>query len=711
MDESWLEELNEAQRRAARHAGGPLLIIAGAGSGKTKTLACRVAWLIAQGVSPDRILLLTFTRRAAAEMIERARRLTGAAHAGQVWGGTFHAVANRLLRQYGRALGLSPEFTVTDQADAADLLNLVRGELGYSQVKRRFPQKNTLAALYSRTVNSRTPLSEVTRRHYPWCEESLEGIREIFEAFTRRKREQNVLDYDDLLLYWNALCAVPGLGEVVADRFDQILVDEYQDTNTIQAEILLGMRRSRKDITVVGDDAQSIYSFRSATVRNILDFPRQFPDTTVITLEQNYRSVQPILDASNAVMAPAKERYTKELFTRRGGGGRPLLVTCQDEPEQCREVCERVLARREEGTDLRKQAVLFRAGHNSDQLEVELTRRNIPFVKYGGLKFVEAAHIKDLIAILRILDNPGDEVSWYRVLQLLEGTGPAAARRIMEGLGVRGGGPAPEECAAGAAAGPLHRLLFHPPSVPPAAREAFRELRLAAADCLGIRAPADPRGPCPEDGGARREELPVASQLERLRKFYEPLFHRAYDNAAVRLRDIEQLQQIAGRYPSRTALITDLTLDPPASTQDLAGPPLLDEEYLILSTIHSAKGCEWDAVHLIHASDGVIPSDMATGSDEEIEEERRLLYVAMTRARDALTLYFPLRYYHAGRGRSDRHSYAQLTRFIPKSSYPLFERCGVEVASRREEHEEQEAPIPPAAAASVDALLNSLWRG
>ncbi|HEU4754761.1 MAG TPA: ATP-dependent helicase, partial [Armatimonadota bacterium] len=290
---AWLDELNPEQRRAVMHPAGPLLIIAGAGSGKTKTLACRVAWLIQQGVSPDRILLLTFTRRAAQEMVQRARQLTGQAAAGQVWGGTFHSVANRLLRQYGRALGLPPEFTVMDQSDAADLMNLIRSDLGHDRAKRRFPQKQTLAALYSRMVNGRTKLLDVTRRHFPWCEDSLDGIREVFEGYTRRKREQNVLDYDDLLLYWNALCAVPGVGETLAGRFDHILVDEYQDTNTIQAEILQGMRRTRKDLTVVGDDAQSIYSFRSASVRNILDFPAQFPGAEVITLEQNYRSTQP----------------------------------------------------------------------------------------------------------------------------------------------------------------------------------------------------------------------------------------------------------------------------------------------------------------------------------------------------------------------------------------------------------------------------------
>lgn len=711
----WLDELNPPQRQAATHPEGPLLVIAGAGSGKTRTLACRVAWLIHQGVAPDRILLLTFTRRAAAEMLDRAGRITGPGAAGKVWGGTFHAVSNRLLRQYGRALGLSPEFTVMDQADAADLMNLIRGDLGLGTSGRRFPQKNTLIAIYSRMVNSRSKLGELVRQHFPWCQDELDGIRQVFEAYTRRKREQNVLDYDDLLLYWNALCALPGVGETVADRFDHVLVDEYQDTNTIQAEILQGMRRRNRCLTVVGDDAQSIYSFRSATVRNILDFPEQFPGAEVVKLEQNYRSTQGILDASNAVMALAKQRYTKELFTRREGGERPLIVTCLDEAEQCQEVCERVLKRFEEGTPLRQQAVLFRAGHHSSQLEVELTRRNIPFVKYGGLKFVEAAHVKDMLAFLRLLENGADELSWFRVLQLLEGIGPVVARRAIEGLCVR---PTDASGAAEGAGNPLRRLFRQPPAVPPGAREEFTALRRALADCAGVAFPAEAAGGEWESGSrhlttplphhpAKTESLAPAAVVERLRKFYDPLCRRLYDNPDVRLRDLDQLEQIAGRYRSLGSFITDLTLDPPSSTQDLAGPPLLDEDYLILSTIHSAKGCEWDAVHLIHAADGMIPSDMATGSEEEIEEERRLLYVAMTRARDELTLYFPLRYYHRGRGFSDRHSYAQLTRFIPESAYPLFRRAG----ARRPVAEERPEPVPASGPQAIDAMLTDLMNG
>jgi len=690
VDRSWLSELNPQQREAATYPDGPVLVIAGAGSGKTKTLACRVAWLLQQGVPADRILLLTFTRRAAAEMLDRASRITGPGATGRIWGGTFHSIANRLLRQYGRSLGLAPEFTVIDQGDAADLMDLIRTELGLTESRKRFPQKGTLAALYSRSVNSRTKVSEVARRHFPWTEDSLEGITQVFRVYTERKRRSLLLDYDDLLLFWRALAIAPGVGDEVADRFDHILVDEYQDTNSIQAEILQGMRRTRPQMMVVGDDAQSIYSFRAATVRNILDFPQQFPGAAVVKLEQNYRSTQPILDASNAVMARATERYEKNLFTLRGGVSKPVLTTCLDEGEQCSAVCDRILSKREEGIALRDQAILFRTGHHSDQLEVELSRRNIPFLKFGGLKFVEAAHVKDMLALVRLLDNPRDELSWHRVLQLLEGIGPASARRIV--AQISGSAPATEESEGEAdtveVVDPLHRFLSQPPAVPAAAQEDIASLRAALTDCLE----GDP---------------PVASQIERIRRFYEPIFRRLYENPSVRLRDLDSLEQIASGCPSRAQFLSDLALDPPASTQDLAGPPLLDEDYLILSTIHSSKGSEWDAVHLIHVSDGNIPSDLATGSEAEIEEERRLLYVAMTRARDALYLYFPLRYYNRPRGRGDRHSYAQLTRFIPPEDWHYYEREG----------SHQSTPVDAAgtgdpktdAAAAVDALLGDLW--
>lgn len=693
MSAPWLEGLNPSQYEAVTHGDGPLLVIAGAGTGKTRTLACRVACLIDRGVPPDRILLLTFTRRAAAEMLGRAGQMIGPTTS-HVWGGTFHAVANRLLRVYARPMGLSPDFTVMDQGDAADMMSLLRNELGVARKDRRFPAKATLVRIYSLTVNANQKLSEVIKRHFPWCNDDLEGIRRIFEAYGQRKRETNVFDYDDLLLYWRALCNSSEVGDAAADRFEHILVDEYQDTNAIQAEILVGMRRNCANIMVVGDDAQSIYSFRAATVRNILDFPKQFPGARTVTLEQNYRSTLPILAASNAVMEQASERYTKDLWSQRPSEQRPVLITCTDEPEQSEMVCGHIVAHLEQGIALRRQAVLFRAGHHSGNLEVLLARRNIPFHKYGGLKFIESAHIKDMLAFLRILENPYDELSWFRVLLLLDGVGPKGARKILAHLGVR---PMAEEAAGESEAAvppgpaetserpasveaaepehlvsPLRRLFDAPPRVTPAARDQFHDLRAALADCCRVKLPKKEGSPASAAG----KDLPLSAQIERLYQFYEPIFRRIYENAPVRLRDLEQLQQIAAGYESRQRFITDLTLDPPTSTSDLAGPPYLEEDYLILSTIHSAKGCEWDVVHIIHAADGMIPSDMATEDDQGIDEERRLFYVAMTRAKDHLYVYFPLRYYHAKWRMGDSHSYAQLTRFLTPQVRALFESRG-----------------------------------
>lgn len=620
---SWMESLNPAQLQAVTAGDGPVLVIAGAGTGKTWTLACRVAYLIERGVAPERILLLTFSRRAAREMLTRAGRLVDRARTGKVWGGTFHATANRLLRIYGRVLGLAPDFTVLDQADMADLMDLIRGEQhpNADRRQRRFPKKDTLVAIYSRMVNAGEPLSSVVERAFPWCRDDGDGIRAIFAEYTRRKRDQNVLDYDDLLLYWRALGETPA-GRDVARQFEHVLVDEYQDTNPLQAQILQSLRSENRNLMVVGDDAQAIYAFRAASVRNILDFPVHFPGARRITLEQNYRSTRPILDVSNAVIAEARERFPKNLWPVRSGGARPVLLTCSDEHEQSLQVCEQILEHREQGIPLRKQAVLFRTGHHSDLLELELTRRNIPFVKYGGLKFLESAHIKDVLALMRVLENPRDEVSWFRVLQLLEGVGPAGARSIMRAVGVRD-----------IARDPLRTLLDSPPRVSDAASTGFESLRLAVADCLA-------------DGAG----LPPAAEIARIRRFFEPLMLDRYSSAQARLQDIEQLEQVACGYSDRGRFLSELALDPPSATSDLAGPPLLDEDYLILSTVHSAKGGEWDVVHVIHAADGMIPSDMSTGNDEEIEEERRLFYVALTRARDNLYVYFPLRFYRRPRG-------------------------------------------------------------
>ena len=636
------DSLNPQQLAAATHGEGPLLIVAGAGTGKTTTLAARVSWLLERGVRPERLLLLTFSRRAAREMLARAERDGGHRDAGRVWGGTFHAVANRLLRIHGRALGLSPGFTVLDQADAADVMNLLREELGFSSRERRFPRKETLAQIHSRVVNAGERLDAVVERHYPWCLDEADGIRQIFQAYTVRKRSQHTLDYDDLLLFWKALATSPTTGPTIAGMFDHVLVDEYQDTNALQADILDAMRpqSTPRNLTVVGDDAQAIYAFRAATVRNILEFPERFPGAAIVKLERNYRSTTPILDLSNAVIALSPQRHEKTLWTERTQGAPPALQACLDETGQADAVCRSVLAARERGTPLKEQAVLFRAAHHSDVLEIELLRRNIPFVKYGGLKFLEAAHVKDALAMLRIIENPHDEVAWFRVLQLPEGMGPASARRIMDQIGVR------DEHTPS----PFVNLIDYPLEVPKGVGDAVQELRGTLGACID------------------EDVTSPSAQLERIRAYLEPVIARKYEASAARLADLDQLALLARGYESRGRFLAELTLDPPASTSDLAGPPLLDEDYLILSTIHSAKGLEWDAVHVIHATDGCIPSDMAIGDDEELEEERRLLYVALTRARDEVTVLYPQRYYRRHKPRDDVHMYATVSRFLDTDS-------------------------------------------
>jgi DNA helicase-2/ATP-dependent DNA helicase PcrA len=657
------DELNPEQRRAVL-APAPLLVIAGAGSGKTKTLAHRVARLVADGGDPRRLLLLTFTRRAAEEMTRRAQRLLGRTD-GLAWAGTFHAVANRLLRLHAEEVGLDPSFTVLDRSDACDLIDLLRHQLGLSKTARRFPQKATCIAIYSRAVNAQEPLDAALER-FPWCSEWTAELKRLFGAYVEAKQRAQVLDYDDLLLYWLHLVGEPASARRVGARFDEILVDEYQDTNSLQAEILFRLRPDGAGLTVVGDDAQSIYAFRAATVRNILDFPSRCA-AEVVTLEQNYRSTQPILDAANAVIACAKERFTKNLFSRRASAERPRLVTCDDERAQVDYVVDEVLQQREAGVPLRKQAVLFRTAHHSDALEVELARRNLPFVKYGGLKFLEAAHVKDALCVLRWGENLRDEVAAFRVLQLLPGIGPAAAERAVRALG--------EAKWAVEALG-----FFRPPT---AAAVEWPPLCALMASLRGA----------PWDG-----------QLGLVRRWYQPHLERLYDHPSLRAGDLDQLEQLATQYSCRERFLSELTLDPPQATGDLAGPPHLDEDYLILSTIHSAKGQEWDAVFVLNAVDGCIPSDMATGSADEIEEERRLFYVALTRARDRLHVMQPLRFYVSGQRRlGDRHLYAPRTRFLDDEIVERFERVTFAPARTADE------PLPPAARIDVAARLRAQW--
>jgi DNA helicase-2/ATP-dependent DNA helicase PcrA len=646
------DELNDAQRLAVEHgvgeAGGPgpLLVIAGAGAGKTNMLAHRVAHLIMSGADPRRIMLATFSRRAASELNRRVQRLLSrkmardaAAAAAPAYAGTFHSIGARLLRDYALRLGLDPQFTIHDREDSADLMNLERHERGFSGVKERFPTKGTCLAIYSRAVNSRATLAETLGKHFPWCANHEDALRALFAGYVEAKQRQNVLDYDDLLLYFAQMMQEPELAAEVANRFDHLLVDEYQDTNRLQGEIVLALRPQGRGLTVVGDDAQSIYSFRAATVRNILDFPAAFdPPARLITLDRNYRSTRPILAASNAVIGLSQQRFAKDLWTDRAAGAPPTLAIVAEEIDQARYVATRVLENREAGASLKSQAVLFRAAHHSAALELELARRNIPFVKFGGLKFLDAAHVKDALAVLRFAQNPRDRIAGFRVAQMLPGIGPATAARIVEAAGADDGFKGLEYFA-----------------VPAKAREDFS---LFASLMQSLAASL---APWPAD-------------LAQVVEWQRPHMERRYEDAATRLADLDALERMAATFASRDRFLAELTLDPPDATSDEAGPPHLDEDYLILSTIHSAKGQEWRFVFVLNVVDGCIPSDMATGSSDEIEEERRLLYVAMTRARDELALIAPQRFYVHGQPRGgDRHVLASRSRFIPAKLLPLFE--------------------------------------
>ncbi len=659
----------------------PLLIIAGAGSGKTMTLAHRVAHLILNGADPRSILLLTFARRMAAEMTRRVEGICTRALDGRgpfpakaiEWSGTFHAVGAKLLRLHAESIGLQPGFSILDRSDAADLMDLVRDDLGLSRTGGRFPKKATCLAIYSYAVNGQLSVRDTVDRVFPWCAEWCESLKALFAGYVETKQTQSVLDYDDLLLYWSQMMQIEELARLISARFDHVLVDEYQDTNALQAAILLGLKPDGAGITVVGDDAQAIYSFRSATVRNILDFPSRFdPPAEVVRLEQNYRSTKLVLAACNRIMARAGEGFTKNLFTTRSGGGRPILAMVADETQQVDFVIERVLANREAGMELREQAVLFRASHHASQLEVELMRRNIPFVKFGGLKFLEAAHVKDVLAILRWAENPRDQVAGLRVLKLMPGVGPATARRAMVALEREG-----HNITA------LYR--FRPPA---AATEAWSGLVGVLKDLTDSR--------------------PWGGQIDRLRRWYDPILDLTYDDSRPRRGDLDQLERMAAQHLSRASFLTDLTLDPPEASGGEAGVPMRDEDWLVLSTIHSAKGQEWRAVYILNVVDGCIPSDLATGTTAEVEEERRLLYVAMTRARDDLVLVQPLRFFIRGQARGgDGHVFAPRSRFIGDEDLDVFELVGSPSPSPTH----REKPLTPSAL-SVDlkATMRAMWR-
>ena len=695
-----LDNLNSAQKKAATYGeaiaegagwrAGPLLIIAGAGTGKTLTIAHRVAQLVLHGVDPSRLLLLTFTRRAAVEMRRRAHEIVrealggalGAAGSGRAqsvlqrlqWAGTFHAMGNRLLRLYARHLSLDPAYSVIDRADSADVIDEIRTQLGFASKDQRFPRKDTCLAIYSWRVNTQKSLRETLEQQFPWCKGWEEDLTRLFRGYVERKQRFALLDYDDLLLYWHLMMSEPQIAQAVSKHFDHILVDEYQDTNKLQGDILYALRPDGAGVTVVGDDAQAIYSFRAAAVENILQFPKRYrPHAEIITLAQNYRSTQGLLDASNALMAEAPKQFRKHLLGVRGPGGRPVYVTLDDLSGQAEYVCGEILKRREAGVLLRRQAVLFRHASASDVLEVELARRKIPFVKYGGLKFLEAAHIKDLLAVLRWADNPRNSLAAFRVLQLLPGMGPVNARKCVELL----------EAQSGA----LAALEGYKP--PQAMAQEFAKLRTLMQELS-------------------ERERPWAGQIRQVRDWYQPHLERLFEQVHTRRADLDQLEQLGTQYPSRERFITELTLDPPHATSDLAGSPLHDEDFLVLSTVHSAKGMEWDSVFVLNVVDGSFPSEFATSRQDLIEEERRLLYVAMTRARNELQLCVPLKFPLTQQARNgDGHVYGGRSRFVSEKMLKCMEQIGYQSGPLAEAVALEGAER--AATVDVAARLKDMW--
>jgi DNA helicase-2/ATP-dependent DNA helicase PcrA len=608
-------ELNPEQLAAATHGDGPLLIVAGAGTGKTRTLVYRVARMIEMGIAPGHILLLTFTRKSAQEMLRRASMLVGP-RAEQVEGGTFHSFANLTLRRHAQKLGYASSFNILDQGDCEDVVNLLRTRLGLEAKKRRFPRKQTLVTMISSSINRMIPLREIVEAEYPQYRNEIEEVEGLARAYQEYKRKHDLMDYDDLLVNMVLLLEKhPDVRERLAEMHRFIMVDEYQDTNKLQHEIVHRLSGVKKNVMVVGDDSQSIYSFRGANFRNIMDFPEHFPGTTVITLEENYRSTQPILNFTNEVLRAAAEKYEKNLFTRRVDGELPMIISTANETLQSQFIVQRVLELREEGIELGDIAILFRSSFHSFDLEIELNKANIPYIKMGGFKFIETAHVKDLVAHLRVLHNTRDVVSWNRILLLLEGVGPRSAQKIIDAIvdghvdlttdGVEAAKKLGNQ-AVGRLFEELHRLV--------------------------------------DDG------ITLPEKVDMLVDYYRPVMKRKYDDYTKRLKDVEVFAEIAGRYRSLNSFLSDMALEPPNESVIDLGEASSEDEKLILSTIHSAKGLEWNSVFLIWALDGYFPSARAAGSFESIEEERRLMYVATTRAKDRLTISYPTNIYERESG-------------------------------------------------------------
>jgi DNA helicase II / ATP-dependent DNA helicase PcrA len=676
-----LDGLNEQQRQAATHEAGPLLVLAGAGTGKTRTLVARAAWLRDnRGIPASRILLLTFTRRAAADMLARVApsgtRADGSAH--RICGGTFHAIAHKIIRRHAESFSLPPQFTILDPSDTVDILDALRPEAGLAGTGLRVPRAAVCADIYTRCVNTGRPVGEVVAAGFPWCVPFTGQLAALFRGYTARKRARHLVDFDDLLLLWQAALADPAAGPVLRGMFDAVLVDEYQDVNAVQASIVRLLQPDGKQLTCVGDDAQAIYGFRGADPAHLRQLTADYPGLDIVRLDRNYRSRQGVLHLANLIR-PSAPGLGLVLTGDRDAGMPPLLVRCHDEAAQAREICDRVLEACEDGAGLRDQAVLVRAAHHSDILEIELSARRIPFVKFGGLRFTDTAHVKDFLSAARILANPADDLAWLRLLRLHDGIGPVHARRALACLDPGSAGrdfPVdgwPEAAQVARIAGAV------PARARPPLTATLSRLAAAAGEVAAVQAVA------------------VLAALD-------PLIRARYPDAAARMADLQRLADAAAAQPSLQDALAELTLDPPVSAADLAGPPRLDEDFLTISTIHAAKGLEWPIVHLAHLVDGALPSDMALGDPGGLAEEHRLFYVALTRARDHLYLYAPLRLHIHRRGRDDRHGFGQLTRFLPAQALAA---CDTVTAA-------PPAPALPAVGSltgRVDALLGSLWEG
>lgn len=632
-----LDTLNAGQRAAVTAPDGVQLVVAGAGTGKTRTLVHRVAWLLEQRrAGPRDIVLLTFTRRAAKEMLERASNLVGH-EAYAVRGGTFHAFAVRALRRHAQLLGYTRDFTILDRGDSEALVGLIRAELGLGGRGKRFPQRRTILKVLSKRVNTGRSVADLLDADYPQYFEYAEDFEKIGERFAARKRQQNVMDFDDLLVRLvELLTEHPEARERLAERCRYLLVDEYQDTNHLQAVIARGLHLTHGNLMVVGDEAQSIYGFRGADVRNILRFPEHFPNAEILRLEQNYRSTQPILDLANGVLDSATQGYDKALFTDVAGGDQPLLVDVTDETDQADCIVERVLELREAGEELRDMAVLFRSGFHSNLVELALSRADIPFRKFGGIQFSEAAHVKDVFALLRIVANPKDGLAWFRVLQWFDGVGGKTAEKVLNDIEETG--------------------VFDP--------EPYRKRKYGGAFAYlhGII----------EDAGPMTGDMPAL--MEHLLEYYRPLLEKIYEDHRKRVRDLDTLAVLAEKYDDLEGFLADVALDPPQSAEVRKAQQ--DDEYLTLSTIHSAKGLEWGSVFVIQLGDGHFPSGQSLDDDDSMEEERRLFYVAITRAKRRLELIQPrIRHSRWGSGGSqgcslleevvDWPDYVQQRRWVP----------------------------------------------